>query len=75
MAWLPGWLGKLIVSFLARLFKDWRADKAREDLGATRERERQGKATVDVLEKNADAVAEADAMSDEEMRRRLTNGN
>lgn len=68
------WLISFIASFLSRVIRDWRRDNALQDLGATRERERQGQATVDVLEKNAEAVAEADEMSDEEMRRRLTDG-
>lgn len=74
-SFLMGLLPKFLAAFLSRLFKDWRRDRAIKDLGASEERARQGEATVDVLEKNAEAVAEADAMSDVEMRRRLTDGS
>jgi hypothetical protein len=60
---------------LAAIFKDWRRDQSLKELGASRERERQGDATIEVLARNAEGVQEADDMTEEERRRRLTDGS
>lgn len=73
-SFLLGLLPKFLAAFISRRLDAWQARRAMRELGASEERERQGDATVDVLEKNAEAVTEADAMSDAEMRRRLTDG-
>jgi len=71
---LTGFLPKIIANFLAKLFNDWRQRKALQELGASKERERQGDATIEVLSRNAEGAQEADEMSEEERRRRLTDG-
>ena len=75
MSFLAGLLPKFLADFLARVFKDWRRDQSLKELGASGERERQGDATIEVLARNAEGVNEADDMSEEERRRRLTDGS
>lgn len=75
MSFIVGLLPKFLADFLARIFKDWRRDQSLKELGASGERERQGDATIEVLAHNADGVQEADDMTEEERRRRLTDGS
>ena len=64
-----------VAKFFVGIFKDWRRDRALEDKGRTERDLEVQTETVEVISRNAEGVNEADDMTEEERRRRLTDGS
>ena len=67
MSFLAGLLPKFLVDFFARVFKDWRRDRALEDKGRTERDLEVQTETVEVISRNQEGQQAVDGMTEEEL--------
>lgn len=72
MEFLLGLLPKFLADFLARVFEDWRRDRALKEAGRAEQELEQSKATVEVLARNAEGQDAVDNMTEDELKDLLT---
>lgn len=72
MSFLAGLIPKFLADFLARIFKDWRRDRALKEAGRTEQELEQSKETVEVISRNAEGQDAVDNMTEQELQDLLT---